>query len=90
MFELRHYRTASGVDPFDELMKRLRDRIAVSMILARISRAVHGALGDCRSVGGGVWEMRMDFGPGYRVYYARSGRFVILLLIGGEKKHTAV
>ena len=48
-----------------------------------------GNFGDCKSVGGGVEELRIDFGPGYRVYYGREGALVVVLLCGGSKKSQA-
>lgn len=54
-------------------------------ILARVDRLTHGNAGDAKSVGSGVWEMRLTYGPGYRVYYTRRGNRVILLLCGGGK-----
>ena len=52
---------------------------------ARILRFETGNLGDHKQVGGGVWEARLAFGPGYRVYFGRSGRELVLLLLGGDK-----
>lgn len=53
---------------------------------ARIDRVRRGVFGDCEPVGDGAWELRIDWGPGYRVYYARSGHRIILLLCGGDKR----
>jgi putative addiction module killer protein len=58
---------------------------AAVRIVARIRRAELGNLGDCSSVGGGVMEMRVDYGPGYRVYFVRQGDTVVILLCGGDK-----
>ena len=55
-------------------------------VQARVLRFETGNLGDHKEVGGGVWEARLDFGPGYRLYFGRSGREVILLLLGGDKR----
>jgi putative addiction module killer protein len=68
----------------------LRDRKAQARILARIISAQHGNFGDCKSVGGGVSEMRVDVGPGYRVYFMRRGETVYLLLVGGGKSTQAM
>ena len=70
---------------FDRWLGALRDRKAQARILARIASARNGNFGDCKSVGGGVSEMRVDIGPGYRVYFTRRGETVYLLLVGGDK-----
>ena len=70
---------------FDKWFERLRDRKAAARIQARIDRAESGNLGDCRPVGEGVSEMRIDFGPGYRLYFLQRGSEVIILLVGGGK-----
>jgi putative addiction module killer protein len=74
---------------FDSWFGRLRDRRAAARIQARIDRAESGNLGDCRPVGEGVSEMRIDVGPGYRVYFLQRGTQVIILLAGGEKSTQA-
>lgn len=63
----------------------LRDRRAISRIDLSIRRLSLGNFGDVRSVGGGVSEMRIDYGPGYRVYFVRRGNVVVILLCGGDK-----
>lgn len=85
-YELRHYITRSGGDPFQGWLEQLRDRRAKLQILRRLNRAVVGNFGDHRFCRDGVWEFRIDVGPGYRVYYALSGDVVILLLCGGDKR----
>lgn len=70
---------------FDEWLRRLRDAKGKARILARLNSAAHGNFGDCRPVGDGVSEMRVHFGPGYRVYFIRRGAAVYLLLCGGDK-----
>ena len=72
-------------EEFRDWLDRLRDQRAQVRIAARIRHAETGNLGDCKSVGGGVSEMRVDVGPGYRVYFTRRGRVVIILLCGGDK-----
>lgn len=70
---------------FDRWLGVLRDRKAQARIIARIVSAQHGNFGDCKALGEGVSEMRIDFGPGYRVYFMRRGETVYLLLAGGDK-----
>lgn len=70
---------------FDRWLRRLRDRRAVARIVARLLSAEDGHLGDVRYVGGGVSEMRIQYGPGYRIYYITRGIEVIVLLCGGDK-----
>ena len=65
--------------------KNLRDERARARIRARLRRLQAGHIGDVRSVGSGVMEMRVDYGPGYRVYYCRRGQSVVVLLAGGHK-----
>jgi putative addiction module killer protein len=66
-------------------LKDLRDRQGRARILARIDRLEEGNPGKTRSVGAGVVEMKIDFGPGYRVYFVQRGEVVIILLCGGDK-----
>lgn len=66
-------------------LDRLRDQKARAIIAQRITRLAAGQIGDFKSVGEGVNELRIDFGPGYRVYYVRRGEALIVLLCGGDK-----
>ena len=70
---------------FGEWFAKLRDLRAVVKILARIKRLAEGNPGDVKTVGEGISEMRIDYGPGYRVYFKDSGREIIILLCGGDK-----
>lgn len=70
---------------FDKWLRRLRDRRAKAVILKRLRRASLGHLGDVSSVGGGVSEFRIHHGPGYRVYFVRHEKTIIVLLCGGDK-----
>jgi putative addiction module killer protein len=63
----------------------LRDDKAAARIVQRIRRAELGNLGDCNSVGDGVMEMRVNYGPGYRIYFVRQGNTIVVLLCGGDK-----
>lgn len=79
MFELRQTET------FARWFVRLRDRRARARIQVRIDRLALGLSGDVRPVGEGVSELRVDYGPGYRVYFVRRGDVVFVLLAGGDK-----
>ncbi|MDE2836375.1 MAG: type II toxin-antitoxin system RelE/ParE family toxin [Chloroflexota bacterium] len=70
---------------FDRWLSRLRDRQAVNRIVARLLAAEDGHLGDVGPVGGGVSEMRIQYGPGYRVYFITRNTDLIVLLCGGDK-----
>lgn len=85
MIEIKEYLTADGWSPFAQWLQGLRDRDARARILVRLNRIRLGNFGDCKSVGNGVMEFRLPFGPGYRVYYAREAQSVVLLLCGGDK-----
>jgi putative addiction module killer protein len=80
MIEIRKTET------FKRWFTGLRDRNAVARIKSRIDRLQLGLLGDARSVGEGVSEMRIDYGPGYRVYFVQRGTKVVILLAGGDKR----
>jgi putative addiction module killer protein len=71
---------------FSGWLRRLRDANAVARIVARIRRMELGNPGDARSVGGGLLEIRIDHGPGYRVYYVQRGPEAVILLCGGDKR----
>jgi len=71
---------------FDAWLSRLKDARCKARIIKRIRSAERGNFGDCESVGGGISEMRIHFGPGYRVYFTRIGHVVYLLLCGGTKR----
>ena len=70
---------------FRAWFEALRDRIAQKRILVRIGRLERGLFGDAKSVGEGVGELRVDHGPGYRLYFTRRGEDVVILLCGGDK-----
>ena len=74
---------------FSNWLARLRDRQAVLRIAKRITRLALGNAGDVKPVGGGVSEMRIDYGPGYRVYFQRRGAVLVILLCGGDKSTQA-
>jgi putative addiction module killer protein len=84
--ELHYYQTSAGRRPFIDWLERLKDRQARTRIEARLARVAAGTLGDAEPVGEGVMELRIDWGPGYRVYFARVGQVMVLLLCGGDKR----
>lgn len=84
-YRLREYATPDGRKPFNEWIRGLRDIHARARIRTRLDRLELGNLGDHVSVGGGVRELRVFFGPGYRVYFSLENRNVILLFTGGTK-----
>lgn len=73
-------------ETFKRWLSGLKDRQAVARILARIDRAAGGNLGDVKPTRDGVSEIRIDYGPGYRLYFIRRGQQVIVLLAGGDKR----
>ncbi|MEO7299152.1 MAG: type II toxin-antitoxin system RelE/ParE family toxin [Verrucomicrobiota bacterium] len=72
--------------PFEDWLDDLKDKKAVARVLARLARVRQGNLGDCKSVGEGVSELRVDYGPSYRVYFGQKGRTLVVLLCGGDKR----
>ena len=78
-----------GSSPFAEWLALLKDRRSAGIIRARLNRIRLGNFGDCKAVGGGVEELRIDFGPGYRIYFGRQSSLVVVLLCGGDKRTQA-
>ena len=89
MIELRTYVAADGQAPFDEWLRALRDVQARARIRARLARVQAGNFGDFKPLQDGVQELRIDHGPGYRVYLSRQGPIVVLLLCGSDKSTQA-
>jgi putative addiction module killer protein len=83
--DLELYTTTDGQIPFQEWLDELRDRQGQAKIKARLARVRKGNLGNCKSLGDGVLELKVDFGPGYRVYFGQAGKTIVLLLCGGDK-----
>ena len=81
--------TLLQTDEFRAWLGELRDFRAKALIFNRLDRAAKGNFGDVKALGGGVFEMRIDFGPGYRIYYTRRAEVVYLLLVGGDKSTQA-
>jgi putative addiction module killer protein len=73
-------------DEFREWLRHLKDSTAVARIVARIRRMEQGNFGDTKSVGAGVMEIRVDHGPGYRIYYVHRGAEIVILLCAGDKR----
>lgn len=86
MIEIRNYQLPNGRVPFEDWLMGLADKRARAAIYRRIDRITLGNLGDHRFVQDGVWEVKVDVGGGYRVYYAQEGKTVILLLCAGSKR----
>ena len=84
-FSIRYYETSSGRVPFLDWLQSIHDPVVSQRINARVVRLLTGNLGDVRMVGDGVFEMRLAFGGGYRIYAATVGSQVVLLLCGGDK-----
>ncbi len=87
-YTAKRYQTENGEVPYTDWMKKLRrkDQTAALKVDSRIARAMGGNFGDHKFERDGVWELRVDYGPGYRVYYSIEDGEIILLLIGGNKK----
>ena len=86
MFEVLIYKDDEGYVPYADWLNKLSDKHAKVRVLVRIGRMAAGNFGDCKPVADGVWELRIDWGPGYRVYYAQAGKRLVLLLTGGDKR----
>jgi putative addiction module killer protein len=86
MIEIRHYIDSNGRDPFAGWREKVRDIKARIAIDRRIMRVELGNFGDHKPLREGVWELRIDVGPGYRVYYAKAGLSIVLLLCAGNKR----
>jgi len=86
MLEIQPYYTQDGKIPFAQWQDDLRDHLAKIAITRRLYRAAQGNFGDCKPCQDGVWELRIDIGQGYRVYYARHAESVVLLLCAGTKR----
>ena len=84
---IEHYLTVDGLrDPYMEWLRRMRDGQARIAVIRRSARIDRGHFGEHRFCRAGGWELRVDVGQGYRVYYGMSGQRVVLLLCGGDKR----
>lgn len=88
--ELREYVRANGKNPFRDWFHSLKDVDARARIRVRLNRIRMGNFGDSKSVGEGVHELRLTFGPGYRVYFGKDGPDIVLLLCGGTKREQSM
>jgi putative addiction module killer protein len=79
------YTTSDGKEPFTDWLYGLSDAMGRKRVLARLRRLEQGNYGDCEPVGEGVSELRMFFGPGYRVYFGEHENDIVILLCGGDK-----
>ncbi len=86
MLDVRHYVSRAGKDVFDAWLTQLADARGQAKIATRINRLALGNFGDCKTLRQGLCELRIDWGPGYRVYYAMVGKECVLLLCGGDKR----
>jgi len=84
--EIRIYQTKEKESPFEDWLDNLSDINSKARILQRIDRIELGNFGDCRPVGDGVHELRIDYGPGYRIYFGNDGKVLVILLCGGTKR----
>lgn len=87
--EIEYYQTREGTIPFREWLAGLKDREAQMRIDARLVRLRSGNPGDVKAVGAGVSELRVDYGPGYRIYFAMAATTLVVLLCGGDKRMQA-
>jgi putative addiction module killer protein len=85
VIELRRYQPEDDSSPVTDWLRGLRDMRARAQIEVRLRRVSTGNFGDCKAVGEGISELRIDIGSGYRVYYGRHGQALVILLCGGDK-----
>lgn len=83
--EIRVYQAKNGREPFNDWLDTIRDLRTQDRIQSRLARLEDGNFGDCQSIGNGVYELRLHFGAGYRVYFGRIDKTFLLLLCGGDK-----
>ena len=87
IIEVVNYTTSTGREPFDDWLQKL-DTNTRAIIRARIARIRLGNFGDCKRMKGapGIWELRIAYGSGYRIYFGKRGNTIVILLLGGDKK----
>ena len=82
---IQYYQQANGKFPFTEWLDGLPDQKTQAVILQRVDRVRLGNFGDCKSLGSGIYELRISWGPGFRIYYGLEGLQIVILLCGGDK-----
>jgi putative addiction module killer protein len=85
MKKIRIFKTHFGKEPFEDWLANIKDKTTKARIRRRIDRLALGHEGDSKSVGKGLYELRLMFGSGYRIYYGNLGDLVVVLLLGGDK-----
>jgi putative addiction module killer protein len=85
LMEIRFYADENGNEPFTQWQTGLRDVVGRKRILARLRRVEDGNYGDVKNLGDNIYELRLDFGPGYRIYFGEDKNTIIILLCGGDK-----
>ena len=83
--EIKAYQDTAGVKPYADWLDSLTDNKTKARIVTRVNRIAAGNFGDCKPLREGVQELKIDFGPGYRVYLSKQGPVLVLLLCGGDK-----
>ena len=83
--EIRAYQDTAGSKPYADWLEGLTDNKTKARIVARVNRIAAGNFGDCKPLRDGVQELKIDFGPGYRVYLSKQGPVLVMLLCGGDK-----
>ncbi len=89
MIDIFRYQTAEGQEPVSQWLSEMRDKQAQAKLRIRLKRLEAGNFGDCEPVGDGVLELREHLGAGYRLYFGRQGKTIVILLCGGSKKSQA-
>jgi len=86
---IEKYLTTSGRCPFDEWLESLKDKKMQAIVATRLNRVIQGNFGLCRQIDKNIWELKINFGPGLRIYFAMDSETIVLLLCGGDKSTQA-
>jgi len=84
--EIQYYLTSGGESPYLHWLNGLRDHKAAGLASARLNRISLGNLGDCKALGAGLMELRIDHGPGYRIYFTFHGKKLVIVFAAGSKR----